>query len=115
MLVVCAITEVVIPRKWKYIADQLRELNAPKKVINAAIEIDNILVDLGLGFNTQDWCEYYYSQTLSLYGLVHNANSCSACTRCDTCVMGDSTSCTPRRKYADDYYRIVSDWTATIK
>lgn len=36
-------------RKWQYIANALKHKNAPKKVVNAAEEIDSILVSIGLG------------------------------------------------------------------
>ena len=107
-------TEEAIPRKWEYIADQLRQIYAPKKVINAAIEIDNAMVKLKLEYNTLDWRRIYSEDYLTLLGLINNSASCSAChdatNGCTYCRLGGKTGCTPRCKHADDYYSIVHDW-----
>lgn len=113
-------TNEEIPRKWEYIADQLRKLKAPKKVINAAVEIDNLMVKLDLGYNTPQWEQLTYyrrapvtHKSLRLYGLVNNAQSCTACMEaefCSRCKLGTKGQCTPRSRYADNYYLIVLQW-----
>lgn len=114
-------------RKWEYIAEALKNLGAPNKIISAAQEIDNILVSLGLGYNTSYWIDYISGNEYqnegwkSLCGIVYDATYCSACLdindrdiKCSLCLlskgMGRDTSCTPRSVYADDYYVIVSDY-----
>ena len=114
-------TEKRVPRKWEYIADQLRKLNAPAKVVNAATEIDNAMVKLELGYNTKYWVNDLYHRTpppstqlLRLLSLVNNSDSCSACDEtiagCHTCKLGGKDGCTPRRNYADKHYSIVYNW-----
>ncbi len=111
-------------RKWEYIAKVLRNLNAPSKIINAAQEIDNILVNLGLNHNTPSWIkyvsenEYQNEDWNSLDGIICNATYCSACfdindndINCLDCLLSKGNiSCTPRSLYTDDYYRIVSNY-----
>jgi hypothetical protein len=110
-------TEEVIPRKWEYIADQLRELNAPKKVINAATELDNIMVKLGLGFSTSYWERHYleFSEPEDLHNLIFCQSSCTACEDCSRmcyrCKLGTKNECTPRSRYADEYFHIVGHWS----
>lgn len=105
-------------RKWEYIANKLKKMKAPAKVVNAAQELDNILVELGLGWNTEAWNAY--STECLLYYLVVSGNTCTACVQaeeCRFCLLGadpvNETDyyCTPRNKYADNYYKIVRDWT----
>ena len=101
-----------VPRKWVYITQELFKLNAPFKVLNAAIELDNALVRLGLGYNTADWIAMYPTKPC-ISKLIVNKPSCSACEQsifCNYCVLGDYYSCTPRNKHADDYYGIVGNW-----
>jgi len=104
--------------KWKYITEKLQEQKAPSKVVNAAREIDNALVSLGLGYNTNEW-EEQSKEILSISFLVGDVRSCAACldarlrdpeVPCYACKLGDITSCTPRSKYADDYLRIVQNY-----
>lgn len=109
-----------IPRKWEYIADQLDRLKAPAKVVNAAIEIDNAMVKLGLGYHTDDWVKRYpvllkYPPTITeLHSLVSSHRSCTACldclSICTNCKLGTERQCTPRSKHADRYYGIVKRW-----
>jgi hypothetical protein len=112
-----------IPRKWEYIADQLREHKAPAKVVNAAVESDNAMVKLGLGYHTEYWTKKYpiylkYQPLLikELYDLVTDNKSCSACEDCgcicSECKLGQSRRCTPRNKHADLYFTIVKFWVA---
>lgn len=110
-------TKEEIPRKWKYIADRLKLLNAPEKVINAATQIDNIMVKLGLGYNTPYWERHYleYPEPEDLHDLIFYQSSCTACVDCDSvcsrCKLGHKGNCTPRSKYADDYFHIVGHWS----
>lgn len=114
-------------RKWEYTAKALKNLKAPKKVIDAAQEIDNILLSLGLDHNTLLWINYvsendYQNEDWnSLFDIIGEAVYCSACfdiddndVNCLDCLlskgMSIGTSCTPRNVYADDYYRIVIDY-----
>ena len=121
MLVVWEVTEQKIPTKWEYIDTWLTNLNAPKKVINAAIEINNALVDLGLGDNTQDWEKDYdrisrvdRTSLSRLHDLIMTDLYCTACVNCEYicihCKLGDDSLCTPRHRYADDYFSIVRKW-----
>ena len=116
-------TEQKIPTKWNLIAILLEELNAPKKVINAAIEIDNALENLGLGDNTQDWeknydrmWEWNHANPIALYNLILTQKYCTACKDCGSicchCKLGNGTNCTPRRWYADQYFSIVRNWVS---
>jgi hypothetical protein len=121
-------------RKWEYIARALRNMKAPSKVINAAQELDNILVSLGLDYNTSYWAVYesenkYQDEYLgSLCSIIYNATYCTACfdinnedVNCSDCAlskgmgkyMGKYISCTPRSLYADDYYKIVTDYVVS--
>lgn len=124
-------------RKWEYIAEALKNLKAPKKVIDAAQEIDNILLSLGLDHNTLSWINYaseneYQNEDLdSLLDIIGEAVYCSACfdiddndVSCSDCLlakgMNVGISCTPRDVYADDYYRIIMNyvrdrWEGEIK
>lgn len=115
-------TEDKIPRKWEYIADQLRLLNAPAKVVNAATEINNAMVRLGLGFHTDLWkksypiCVKYEPSITQINKLIRSMGTCSACVEsgyiCSDCKLGAPKRCTPRSKHADLYYSIVKDWIA---
>lgn len=110
-----------VPRKWEYIATRLKEINAPDKVVNAAIEIDNAMVRLGLGYNTTVWVNaypHYVSNppdTGGLYDIVMDRHSCSACVdsgyMCFACKLGSAHKCTPRSKHADKYFTIMKNWT----
>ncbi len=108
--------ESYIPRKWEYIADRLKEINAPKKVINAAIELDSLMVELGLGDNTSYWerhhTEFYGKEGLNT--LISTRQTCTACldaqNKCEDCKLGIPRYCTPRSKYPDDYFAIVRGW-----
>jgi len=99
-------------RKWEYIAKALKNLKAPKKVIDAAQEIDNILLSLGLDHNTSSWFNYasekgYQNEDWdSLFDVIGEAVYCSACfdiddndVSCSACLlskgMQTGTSCTP--------------------
>ncbi len=110
-------TKEEIPRKWKYIADRLKLLNAPEKVINAATQIDNIMVKLGLGYNTPYWERHYleYLKSEDIHDLIFCQPSCTACVDCDNmcfrCKMGVKGNCTPRSRYADSYFYIVGHWS----
>jgi hypothetical protein len=109
-------------RKWEYTAKALENLKAPKRVINAAQEVDNILVDLGLDYNTSYWISYVSKRKFqdedlsSLNFIIGNVTFCSACTDtdgddvdCSDCKLsGGDVDCTPRYLYADDYYGIVA-------
>jgi len=119
-------TEERIPTKWDFIASWLREINAPKKVINAAIAIDDALDDLGLGYNTKDWEEdidnvssWDRTSFNALYSLISNQEYCTACEDCDTicrhCKLGDEVACTPRRWHADEYFTIIIKWVKKKK
>ena len=114
-------TEEQIPSKWKFIASWLEELSAPKKVINAAIEIDNALIHLSLGYNTKEWVEVYdiiskWDRTRFdlLFDLMMNDEYCTACEDCGCicrhCKLGDSNTCTPRYWHADEYFTIIKRW-----
>jgi len=108
------------PRKWEYIATRLKEFNAPNKVHNAAIEIDNAMVRLGLGYHTGGWvmkypiCLKYPPSMHELYSLISDFSSCTACEDCKRtcmhCKLGCERHCTPRSKHADQYYNIVRQW-----
>ena len=115
-------TEKEIQSKWMFIAAWLIELKAPIKVVNAAIEIDNALIALGLGHNTPKWDKDYDSVSQwdrSTYPLLHNLimsdSYCSACYEvdydCGLCKLGDHHHCTPRSRYAANYFSIVRKWT----
>jgi len=110
-------TEEKVPRKWEYIADQLKELNAPLKVINAAIELDAIMCNLGLGHGSPYWLRHYaeYCITGELHELIFCQASCTACVDCrcvcSKCKLGVKGRCTPRSRYADDYFGIVGNWS----
>ena len=117
-------TEISIPRKWEYITAQLEERHAPTKVINAAAEVDNLLVQLGMGYHTLSW-KYKYLYSLHnkdvryydlYYDVVMDTLSCTACEEvapfCFLCRLGNSSGCTPRKKYADDYFKIVHHWVS---
>jgi hypothetical protein len=112
-------------RKWEYMAKALKNLKAPGKVINAAQELDSILVNLGLDYNTRYWIaytsqsEYQDECWYSLLKVLYNATYCSACfdidgneVDCSCCILskGMNTVCTPRGVYADDYYSIVANY-----
>jgi len=118
-------------RKWEYITEVLKNLKAPKKVINASQELDTILVNLGLGYNTQKWIDYVSQNNCqsedwdSLFDIMGEAVYCSACfdindndVKCSDCLlskgMNIGTSCTPRDVYADDYYRIVMGYVRNV-
>lgn len=108
--------ESYIPRKWEYITERLKEINAPKKVINAAVELDNLMVELGLGNNTPYWerhhTEFYGRKELNT--LISSKQTCTACVdaknKCDNCKLGILRHCTPRSKYPVDYFAIVRGW-----
>lgn len=106
-----------IPRKWEYIAERLEEINAPKKVINAAIELDDIMVGLGLGDNTSYWERHYteFCGKKELNTLISSRQTCTACVdaknKCEDCKLGILRYCTPRSKYPDDYFAIVRGWS----
>ena len=111
-------------RKWEYTAKVLKNLKAPNKIINAAYEIDNILVNIGLDHNTPRWIdymsehEYQNEDWSSLRYLMSDPTYCSACfdvydndINCSDCLLSTgSTSCTPRSVYANDYCRMISDY-----
>ncbi len=111
-----------IPRKWEYITTQLRKFNAPSKVVDAAVEIDNAMVRLGLGFHTDLWkkryplCVKYEPSMYQLNKLIGSMGTCSACIEsgyiCSDCKLGAPKRCTPRSKHADLYFSIVKDWVA---
>jgi len=109
-------TKEIIPSKWMFIATWLIELKAPKKVVNAAIEIDNALIGLGLGNNTEFWEDMYNYEiyTFKLIDLINCTDSCTACffayPHCKKCTFGSPGNCTPRSKYADQYFLIVYSW-----
>ena len=111
-------TSEEIPRKWKFIADKLKEFNAPLKVVNAAIELDNITVSLGLGYNTPYWARHSdeIHTAVDVNDMIFSRRSCTACAEvnnnCDDCRMGEYGHCTPRKKYADDYFGIVGRWSS---
>ena len=98
-------------------------MNAPKKVINAAIEIDKALVQLELGYNTKRWESTIRDGPVNLFAIVSGVHICSAChdtkseetqynVNCKICKLGRDCKCTPRSKYADNYYGIVDDWVS---
>lgn len=111
-------------RKWVYVAKTLRHLKAPSNVINAAQEIDNILVNLGLDHNTPRWMdyiskhEYINEDWSSVRYLMGEPDFCSACfdvnnidINCSNCLLSKgNASCTPRSVYANDYCKIISDY-----
>jgi len=106
-------------RKWEYITNKLKKFNAPVKVVSAAQEIDKILVELGLGWNTEAWSAYSAAKH-SLFHVVASKKTCTACVQaeeCYRCVLGGYVVnergyyCTPRNKYADNYFGIVTSWT----
>jgi len=105
-------------RKWEYIANALKYKNAPKKVINAAEEIDNILVSIGFGWDTEDWELYEGSPEneswTDIGRLVNDRSCCPACydcyNNCPDCILGNEEGCTPRSKYADNYFHIVNEY-----
>lgn len=114
-------------RKWEYTAKVLENLKAPKKVIDAAQEIDNILVGLGLDHNTSQWIdyvshnEYQDEDWYSLSDIVGEAVFCSACfdaddndinCRCCKLSKGRVFSCTPRSVYPIDYCRVVTHYVS---
>lgn len=114
-------TEETIQSKWVFISNWLKELGAPEKVINAATEIDNALIGLGLGYNTKEWEEDYdhvsrwnRADPTTLKKLIMNGYYCSACDDvdelCSKCKLGEVMSCTPRSKHADQYFTIVRRW-----
>ncbi|MHA1287276.1 MAG: hypothetical protein ACTSPB_07720 [Candidatus Thorarchaeota archaeon] len=114
-------TKEKIPTKWDFIANWLKKLNAPKKVINAAIAIDDALDSLGLGYNTEKWEEDYddilqldRTRLSLLYDLVLTDDYCIACDDCclicRRCKLGTRFACTPRSKHADQYFTIVRKW-----
>lgn len=111
-----------IPRKWVFIADKLRMLNAPKKVINAAVELDRLMVKLSLGDNTPYWERHYNEYRVSedlgdLDKLIFCRASCTACVdvdnMCVNCKLGIKGNCTPRSRYADNYFYIIGIWSLT--
>jgi len=119
-------TEEKIPTKWKYIAARLIELKAPKKVINAAIAIDDALGNLGLGYNTEEWEEDYdcilglnRTTPSALYNLILTEEYCTACDDCNgicrRCQLGIGFACTPRSRHADKYFSIVRNWVSKQK
>lgn len=111
-----------IPRKWEYIVSRLKEIDAPKKVTNAAIEMDNAMVRLELGFHTDLWekryplCVKYEPSIFQLNKLIGSMGTCSACVEsgyiCSDCKLGAARRCTPRSKHADLYFSIVKNWVA---
>lgn len=110
------IKENHIPRKWEYIAERLEEINAPKKVIKAALELDDLMVELGLGSNTAYWERHHteFYGINGLYTLISTRRTCTACVDatndCDNCKLGILRQCTPRSKYPVDYFAIVRGW-----
>lgn len=113
----------LIPRKWEYITLKLEEIDAPKKVINAAKNIDDEVVRLGLGYNTSQWRQHYEKHVKTkkvltnsktfLYDLCLCTDCCTACkecVECKNCLLGNNKGCTPRNKYPDNYYMIVKNW-----
>ena len=111
-------------RKWQYIAKSLEFKNAPTKIINAAKEIDNILVELGLGWDTYMWSFYemrhnYEDESWDhIREIVNNTNFCPACVacsnRCENCILGDEQRCTPRDNFADNYFLMVTHYICNI-
>jgi len=111
-------------RKWQYIAKFLELENAPVKITNAAKEIDNILVGLGLGGDTSAWNSYdkfhnYKEESWDgIHDIINNTSFCPACVicgyNCENCILGDEERCTPRDKYADNYFLIVSNYVCRI-
>jgi len=106
-------------RKWEYIANKLREFKAPAKVVNAAVELDNALIKLELGWNTDEWSAYPEVVCVAgLRGLVYDVLTCTACdvvNDCSECTLGGHYGqyyycCTPRSKHADNYHHIVAGW-----
>lgn len=114
-------TNKPIKSKWMFIADWLRELNAPKKVINAAIAIDDALESRDLGYNTRSWVQDFDNVSKwdrtnfnALLNLIMNDNYCTACENCEwicfNCKLGEQKNCTPRHWYADEYFSIIKKW-----
>lgn len=115
-------TDEPVLSKWDFIAKWLKELNAPKKVINAAIEVDDALIACGLGHNTCDWERDYdyitgWDRTSyeALFNLINTEEYCTACEDvcgiCRKCKLGANLCCTPRSRHADKYFSIVRNWT----
>ena len=105
-----------IPTKWKYIVNRLKDEGAPQKVINAALEIDHEMRLLNLG-NTYEWKRAFTIGTIdniNTHDLVRDESFCSACKECNghcaNCRLGNPKGCTPRSKYADNYFFIVDSW-----
>lgn len=118
----------LIPSKWEFTADKLKQRGAPDDIVNAAIEIDNLLISLNLGYNTQEWINDYnhifnheFMDVKKLQALVYNTTFCSACddcmTVCEKCKLGNIYNCTPSPPYPKNYFRIVNGWISkqTIK
>jgi hypothetical protein len=114
-------------RQWEYITEALKNLKSSSKVVNAAQELDNILVSLKLDYNTPHWIDYVSNNEYqnedwdSLYDIVNSTIYFSACCdicgeskNCSNCLLSEGIrgSCTPRSKYADDYYRIVMNYVS---
>lgn len=114
-----------IPRKWEYIADQLKKMKAPSKIIDAATEVDNLLTGLGFDPHTLPWLEDYsnFKETCIdfdlLFSILMEKDYCTACydcsSICELCKLGGIVrphviGCTPRSKYADMYFQMVRGW-----
>lgn len=104
-------------RKWEYVSIELDKMKAPKKVINAAKTIDNIMIENGLGWNTEEWnyrCKEWNDEPL--IDTVNYDFYCSSWKQaergCDDCIIGGNIldGCTPRSIFADDYYHIVRNY-----
>lgn len=114
-------------RQWEYITETLKNLRSSSKVVNAAQELDNMLVSLKLDYNTPRWIDYVSKREYqnedwdSLYDITIIPVYCSACCDicgeskyCSDCLLSEGIcgSCTPRDKYAEDYYRTVTKYVS---
>ncbi len=115
----------VLMRKWEYIAKALEHLNAPSEIVEDAKQIDSLLVNMGLGYDTPEWkrilatgCTPDQESAETLLDIIYDDQACSACTTedgtevpCRSCKLGaKSAGCTPIRKYNRDYFTEVVLW-----
>jgi len=81
----CGETKMETKRKWEFIKDYLEKRGAPKRVVEAATELDKLLVENKLDWNTPDWTQFYkdfQDKDFSLdefLEIIYSSRFCTAC------------------------------------
>lgn len=110
--------QLTSPRKWEYIIECLHHMKVPKKIIDAAEEVDTTLIRIGLDWNTRQWDGFQkpdpHNVDFNLLDIIlMYRDFCTACAdadSCKNCKLGNEDQCMPRSMYADNYLRIVGTY-----